>query len=183
MSLRAKLQGRVAIASWICILWVSLFGAGLINAQAEKLVGIVDYPKSGHTFELLSELSAQIPILDIRLAGIQAPDMQQKPWGPEARQCLSELAKGSVHIEPQALTPDRYDRLWAYVWKDKQLINAAVLAQGCAFLDSDRLSQQRYGETLIYAQEEARLLGKGIWAPDTPLRETPTSFRQTLASP
>ncbi|MEL6383917.1 MAG: thermonuclease family protein [Cyanobacteria bacterium J06626_18] len=159
-----------------------MLGAGLGRAQDPTIVAKVDYAKSGHTLELLSELSADIPVMDVRLAGVQAPDRDQKPWGREARQCLqalTEQSEGRVRVEPQSLTPDGYGRIWAYVWQGKQLVNAAVLAEGCAFLDSDRLSQQRYGEQLIYAQESARLLGLGIWDPDNPLRETPASFRQS----
>ena len=158
---------------------ISIFSSGLVQAQESKILAQVDYAKSGHTLELLAELSAGIPVMDIRLAGVQAPDMEQVPWGPDARQCLSELADDQVRVEPQATIPDKYNRLWAYVWHESQLVNAALLAQGCALLDSDRLSQQRYGDQLIYAQESARLLGLGIWDPDHPLRETPTSFRQT----
>ncbi|MEO0987815.1 MAG: thermonuclease family protein [Cyanobacteria bacterium J06639_14] len=156
-----------------------ILSTGLVQAQDARLLAKVDYAKSGHTLELLTELSAEIPVIDIRLAGVQAPDREQKPWGPEARQCLSELAAGRVKVEPQSSTPDSYNRLWAYVWQDGKLVNAAVLATGCAFLDGDRLSQQRYGEQLIYAQESARLLGLGIWDPNNPLRETPDSFRQS----
>ncbi|MGF1520875.1 MAG: thermonuclease family protein [Leptolyngbyaceae cyanobacterium] len=156
-----------------------MLGTSLGRAEDSTLSAKVDYAKSGHTLELLSELSADMPVMAIRLAGVQAPDREQKPWGPESRQCLSELAEGWVRVEPQSLAPDDYGRLWAYVWQDKQLVNAAVLAKGCAFLDSEHLSQQRYAEQLIYAQESARLLGLGIWDPDSPLRETPMAFRQS----
>ncbi|MBE7382526.1 MAG: thermonuclease family protein [Leptolyngbya sp. SIO1E4] len=178
ISRRVRWQAVGAIA-----LLVIFLGVGRAWAQAPGMIATVDYAKSGQTLELLSELSTQMPVMDIRLAGIQAPDMEQTPWGPEARQCLSTLAEGQIRVEPQAPTPDRYNRLWAYVWADGQLVNAAVLAQGCAVLASDRLPQQRYGAQLVYAQEAARLLGYGIWAPENPLRETPDAFRQIQASP
>ena len=184
--IRGSWQILVRLRWWvmgaIALLMVG-YGTSLAQAKSAGILATIDYAKSGHTLELLSELNIQMPVMDIRLAGIQAPDVRQKPWGPQARECLGELAKGRVRVEPQVTTPDSYNRLWAYVWADRKLVNAAVLAQGCAFLQSDRLAQQRYGKQLVYAQEEARLLGRGIWAPENPLRETPDSFRQTLALP
>ena len=174
--------GKRLRAISITVVLLFILGTGLVRAQDQQILAKVDYAKSGHTLELLSDLSHTIPVMDIRLTGVQAPDMQQKPWGPEARQCLSELVDGQVRVEPQSPTPDKYNRLWAYVWDEAQLVNAALLAEGCAFLDSDRLSQQRYGDQLIYAQESARLLGLGIWDPANPLRETPESFRQNRRS-
>lgn len=166
----------------LCVVLMIGWQRGLMGAQPPELMATVAYAKSGQTLELQSELSPQLPVLDIRLAGIQAPDLRQEPWGPAARECLATLTAGTVRIEPQTSTPDGYNRLWAYVWAGQQLVNAELLAQGCAFLESDRSGQQRYGEELVYAQEYARLLGLGIWSADQPLRETPASFRQRLSS-
>ncbi len=165
-----------AIATLMLLTW------GVAQAAPPGTLATVDYAKSGHTLELLTELSPDLPVMDIRLAGIEAPDRQQKPWGPDARTCLADQMPSRVRIEPQNSTPDQYNRLWAYVWADQVLVNAAVLQAGCAFLDSDRLAQQRYGEQLIYAQEAARLLGRGIWSPVRPLRETPSAFHQRQAN-
>lgn len=147
------------------------------------MLATVDYAKSGQTLELLSELSPEFPTMDIRLVGVQAPDREQDPWGEAARQCLADLAKDQVRIEPEASGLDRYNRLWASVWAKGTLINAEVLAQGCAFLERDRPWEQRHATALIHAQEEARLLGRGIWNPANPLRESPRTFRQNQSSP
>lgn len=172
---RRKVYGGVVAI--VVLILLSLGSAWAVPGT----LATVDYAKSGHTLELLSELSPTLPVMDIRLAGIQAPDSKQHPWGKTARTCLAEQLTNRVRIEPQTLTPDRYNRLWAYVWADQQLVNAAVLKAGCAFLDGDRLPQQRYGKELVYAQEEARLLEQGIWSPEHPLRESPAVFRQKAA--
>lgn len=165
---------------WLLLSWSQVCS---IQAQASTTLARVDYAKSGHTLELLYELSPQMPVMEVRLAGIQAPDIRQEPWGQQARQCLTDLVDDEVRIESHGIQPDQYNRLWANVWAEGRLLNAALLARGCAYLDSDRLSAQRYGTDLIHAQEEARLLGRGIWSPEAPLRQTSNSFRQTLPDP
>lgn len=176
------LKGRRFYGIVVAIAVLILFHLGIAWAVSPGTLATVDYAKSGHTLELLSELSPTLPVMNIRLAGIQAPDAKQHPWGKAARHCLADQLPHRVRIEPQNPTPDRYNRLWAYVWAEQQLVNAAVLSAGCAFLDSDRLPQQRYGKELIYAQEEARLLELGIWSPEHPLRESPAVFRQKMAA-
>lgn len=185
---RQMVDGRRRKTPWVILAAVGsgiILFANLRSAQAQDpgIVATVDYAQSGHTLELLSDLSVEFPVLEVRLAGVQAPDRQQIPWGPAARECLAELASHQIRVEPQGTHPDAYGRIWANVWAKGQLVNAAVLAQGCALLDSDRLPQQRYRSELIYAQEEARLLGKGIWSPDNPLREAPSAFRQRRSAP
>lgn len=164
----AKLGWVGAIAAFALLISISL-----IQAQEHPIAAKVDYAKSGHTLELLSELSPTTPVLDIRLAGIQAPSRDQNPWGSEARECLADLVNDRrVRIEPQSepAIPDKYNRLWAYVWHESELMNAAALAHGCAYLQSDRLATERYATQLIHAQAKARILGLGLWDPENPLR-------------
>jgi len=181
-----RLVGHRAGSVWaIATLLTLALSIGWGWAQPQPLVARVDYAKSGQTLELLTELSPELPVMEIRLAGVQAPDPRQQPWGDAARQCLADLSGELIQIEPLDATtpaPDEYGRLWAYVWHDNQLVNAAVLEQGCGFLESDRPAQDRYRDRLIHAQEAARLQGLGVWSPDHPLRESPTAFRQRLES-
>jgi micrococcal nuclease len=131
----------------------------------------VDYATSGNTLELLYELSGDFPVMTVRLAGISAPLQTQEPWGPAAQDCLTEFKRQMVEVEPVGIEVDAYDRLWAYVWAQGDLVNATVLKAGCALLDNEGLAQLRYRESMVYAQEYARLQGLGIWAPEHPLRE------------
>jgi micrococcal nuclease len=116
----------------------------------------------------------------IRLAGITAPDPQQVPWGEVAQTCLNDQVRNQlVRVEPSDPDVDAYGRLWAYVWRGDRAVNATLLAEGCAYLDTDHLPQNPYADAWIYAQEEGRLLGRGIWDPAQPLRQTPEAFRQS----
>lgn len=141
----------------------------------------------------------------IRLVGIDAPDLGQRPWGEEARQFLGDqVGLGSnrsdqsrksrnatnatdttnepandrlVLISFDTQIEDAYDRVLGYVWTEEGLVNQAIVAEGHALARS-YFPNVKYESVLANAQAEARLLGRGIWNPEQPLRETPAAFRQ-----
>lgn len=166
----------------------SLIGLGVIvvtfllsymaPAAPAQLTATVDYAKSGNTLELLFELNQVMPVSTIRLAAIEAPDREQVPWGPQARDCLADLHNQIIRLELVDAQPDAYNRLWAYGWLHRDSINADSLAAGCTYLADPTDQFSPYYPELLYAQEEARILGLGIWDPENPLRETAKSFRE-----
>ncbi|HEY9886755.1 MAG TPA: thermonuclease family protein [Candidatus Obscuribacterales bacterium] len=171
--------GWVGAIALVVLLFTGLGGTTL----AARPTATIAYAKSGHTLAVLAALSPDLPASAIRLEGIQAPDLQQVPWGEAARDCLAPLREAVVALETEDWSADQYDRLWAYVWAGKQLVNRDLLAQGCAYLAGDRLAQGQHHTALLYAQESARLLGLGIWNPAQPLRETPETFRRRSPTP
>ncbi|MEL6401477.1 MAG: thermonuclease family protein [Cyanobacteria bacterium J06626_4] len=177
---------RLLHLRWVMVGAIALLILGLTSrghGADATLTATVDYAKSGNTLELLTELSPELPITTVRLTGIQAPDLDQAPWGAAARDCLADLRDQVIRLETDDWTPDVYKRLWAYGWQGRELINAATLEQGCAYLDAAELPHLQHGLDLLYAQEAARLLGRGIWNPNKPLRETPETFRQRSPAP
>ncbi|MGA1408814.1 MAG: thermonuclease family protein [Prochlorotrichaceae cyanobacterium] len=124
----------------------------------------------------------------IRLIGIDAPDLDQDPWGKAAQQFVAEqVGLGSssrlppsdrlVLLSFDTQIQDGYDRLLAYVWTDQGLLNETIVAAGQALANS-YFPNVRYEEVLGNAQHKARLLGLGIWDPEQPLRESPAEFRR-----
>lgn len=114
----------------------------------------------------------------IRLAGLEAPDLRQAPWGEAARTWLEETV-GSQEVRLEWVDEsgtDRPSRL-AYVWYQGRLINEDLIASGHA-LAVPQAGGQKYGQRLAHAQERARLLGLGVWDPQNPMRLTPAEFRQ-----
>jgi|GEM_PF-2190020 len=170
-------------------LWLGLIAIALlllnVTAQADdaRLTATVDYAKSGNTLELLFELSPELPVRTIRLAAIEAPDREQAPWGEQARKCLADLSNEIIRLEVTASLPDAYNRLWAYGWLGQASINQRSLAAGCTYLADPSESSSPYYRELLYAQEQARLLGLGIWSPTQPLREPAAAFRGRSHSP
>lgn len=176
--LRPLLQG---ILVGLALLGVMALGA---RAQSPGVAAVVDRALSGQSLELLYPLKTPVEANTLRLKGITAPDLDQVPWGPAARDCLNQqVREQTARIETTATNVDDYGRLWAYVWLGDHLVNQPLLAEGCVYIDEDVLVHHSQSQDWIHAQERARLLGLGIWNPDQPLRQSPTAFRQAQTTP
>lgn len=145
-------------------------------SSVQKPIGpsvVVARVVSGQTVEILS--SDRSYTVQVRLAGISAPDLKQLPWGLQAKQILEDwLLQQSVTLEISH--KDIYNRQVAYIWHRNRLINEALLAEGYAMANPDVGAD--HVQTLAHAQHQARLLGLGIWNPAAPMVQTPVEFRQ-----
>lgn len=116
----------------------------------------------------------------VRLIGIDAPELQQKPWGQRAKRHLSELLSASqwtVSIEFDIEKRDVHGRLLSYIWtSDGRMINVQMLKDGYAVLYTFP-PNIRYVDEFKKAQDEARGKGLGIWGRGGP-KETPREYRR-----
>jgi len=120
----------------------------------------------------------------IRLIGIDAPEIAQKPWGEKAKKYLEALLSSSewnVKLEFDVDKRDKYGRLLAYIWTtDGKLINLLMVKSGYAMLFTFP-PNVKYVTELKVAQREARDRGLGIWADpsvDGGLKERPGDYRR-----
>lgn len=163
----------LAVVSSVLVLW------GVAWASVPGRPATVDWAASGQSLQLLFPLSQELPVTQVRLDGLQAPDPRQAPWGEMAQRCLNEQVAGkTVRIDPTQAAPDAYGRVWANVWLGRRWLNEDLLVKGCAFVDESARSRLMNSNKLVHAQEKARLLGLGIWDPAQPLRQSPSTFRQ-----
>lgn len=140
------------------------------TAKVERVI-------SGQTIEIVDNLNPVPTLQPVRLIGIDAPDLKQEPWGVEAKTELEKLTLGQeVLLEFDTQQKDSFDRLLGYLWQDKTLINEQLVKQGYA-LASEKVPNIKYSDRLANAQEWARLMGRGIWNPEQPMRLTPGEFR------
>ena len=116
----------------------------------------------------------------VRMIGIDAPEMDQKPWGDAAKRHLESLLRKSewrVTIEYDVEKTDQYGRTLAYVRaKDGTLLNLAMVANGFAVLYTIP-PNVKYVEDLRAAQAKAREKRLGIWG-EGGLREMPREYRE-----
>ncbi len=133
---------------------------------------------SGNTLDV-RDLSQSSPgTKRVRLIGIEAPDLQQDPWGNAAKQQLERLIQGqTLVLEWDVEVEDEYDRHLAYVWRDGKLVNEELIAGGYV-LAAVRSPNLKYDRRFAQAQEKARIMGEGIWDSQTPLRLHPSEFRR-----
>lgn len=135
---------------------------------------------SGNTLEVIGLEEQRNFNSRVRLIGVDAPDLQQQPWGQTAKQKLEQIvSKDDVLLEFDVQEKDRFGRYQAYVWHNKVLLNQWLVAQGYV-LAVARNPNDKYTQQLNRAQESARLMGWGIWNPTQPMRFTPAEFRRQL---
>jgi micrococcal nuclease len=116
----------------------------------------------------------------VRLIGIDAPELGQRPWGGEARRLLGELLDRSgrtVSLEFDVQRRDKYGRLLAYLRTgDGKLINLEMVKDGYAVLFT-LPPNVRHVKELRDGQNYARERGLGIWGRGG-LKETPGDYRR-----
>lgn len=135
---------------------------------------------SGQTLEVLGMTERPNLISQVRLIGVDAPDLGQRPWGDDAKELLNSLlgdAQKSIKLEFDLEAKDKFDRTLVYAWKDQVLLNEQVLKQGYALFVA-RSPNHKYDQRLERAQQWARLMGQGIWNPEKPMRLTPAEYRR-----
>ena len=176
------LQKRGLLILCCCLL---LFGCQSTK-QTQGTIVKIERVVSGQTLEWV-DITKQPALIDrVRLIGIEAPDLRQQPWGDQAKQQLEQmtgkingqkLVFESVLLESDVEQVDQFGRKLAYVWKDGVLLNEQLVKEG-SVLAVVRSPNHKYDQRLIRAQEYARLMGKGIWNPEQPMRLTPAEFKR-----
>ncbi len=115
-----------------------------------------------------------------RLIGIDAPEMNQRPWGRRAKEYLIDIMNHTdwtVFVETDVITHDKYGRLLAYLWsKQKELVNEKMILEGNAQLFTIP-PNVRYVSTFTNAEQRARQEKKGIWG-EKGLKESPAEYRK-----
>jgi micrococcal nuclease len=160
-----------------CLCLCLLFGCNVnpheINLHSGKVIRVI----SGQTVEMTWAGTSEV--IQVRITGIDAPDLRQSPWGTTAKQRLTELVMGfPIEIETEDLNSDRFNRINAHLWQDKNLISQKLVEEGCVLANESY--SHSYSKLLMDAQEYARLMGYGIWNPKLALRTTPNQFRSMI---
>ena len=112
--------------------------------------------------------------VDVRLAGIDAPESRQ-PSGDEARSVLSSLVAGK-EIELRLVGGDAYRRVVAHILVDGIDVNAEMVRRGLAWVPRDYDPPPH----LLRREDEARASGVGLWAEAEPT--PPWVWRKTRRS-
>lgn len=117
----------------------------------------------------------------VRLIGIDAPELAQKPWGMKAKKHLEEIldkAGRTVTLEFDIDRRDKYGRLLGYLWTpDGRLINLLMVKDGYATLFTFP-PNVKHVKVLRDGQNYARERGLGVWGRDG-LREAPRDYRRS----
>ena len=116
----------------------------------------------------------------IRLIGIDAPELDQRPWGRKAKEYLESLlavANSRISLEYDIEQRDKYGRILAYIWiQDGRMLNEEMLEKGFAVLFTFP-PNVKYVDRLRAAQKKVRENKIGIWG-ENGLQERPYDYRK-----
>ena len=115
-----------------------------------------------------------------RLIGIDAPEMNQRPWGRRSKEHLTGIldhAGWMALVETDVVTHDKFDRPLVYLrTRDNELVNERMVLDGYAVLFTIK-PNVKYREKFSRAERQARQEQKGIWGPKG-LKESPSKYRE-----
>ncbi|MDP2278242.1 MAG: thermonuclease family protein [Nitrospirota bacterium] len=116
----------------------------------------------------------------VRLIGIDAPEIKQRPWGTKARKHLEKMLIASnrtVILEFDVEKRDKYGRLLCYIFTpDRKMLNIQMVKDGYAVLLTIP-PNIKYVDELRMAENEARQYRRGIWNSKR-LKESPRDYRK-----
>jgi len=148
-----------------------LVGAG---TRADNFTGQVVAVLDGDTVEVLDAAQTRHRV---RLAGIDAPEMEQ-PFGDRAKAYLLALA-GGKRVEVLALERDAYGRDVGKLLADRREINLAMVREGHAWWYRTYAAEQSQVDRVLYeaAEAKARAGRIGLWQDPDPI--APWDWRRT----
>jgi micrococcal nuclease len=115
-----------------------------------------------------------------RLIGIDAPEMNQRPWGRQSKEHLIDIMNHTdwlVTVETDEVTHDKYGRSLVYLWThNNELVNERMVQEGYAVLFTIK-PNIKYRDRFSQAEQRARQEMKGIWGPKG-LKEAPVKYRE-----
>jgi micrococcal nuclease len=114
---------------------------------------------------------------DLRLYGIDCPELDQEPYGQLARSRLQELLGTHPELDVLELDRDHYDRLVAEVWVGNCCINTQLLREGFAVAYRFHL-QGKYRQRYITAEAIAKRQKLQLWS--QPELEMPWEYRRRI---
>ncbi|MBI3378107.1 MAG: thermonuclease family protein [Nitrospirae bacterium] len=116
----------------------------------------------------------------VRLIGMDAPEIKQKPWGTKARKHLEKMLTASnrtVILEFDVERRDKYGRLLCYIFTpDRKMLNIQMVKDGYAVLLTIP-PNIKYVDELRMAENEARQHRRGIWNSNG-FKESPGDYRK-----
>jgi endonuclease YncB( thermonuclease family) len=132
------------------------------------LFGSLVSVKDGDTFVVKIQGYA----MDFRLAGIDAPEMDQ-PFGAKAREELVALI-GKQQCVLVPFDTDRYGRTVAYLWIKDTYVNREMVKRGAAWFYDEFAADN----SLYDVENAARDAKRGLWALPLKQRVEPWEWRR-----
>lgn len=171
------------ILTIIILIILIVFNVFPVNASRDKKFRVVEV-HDGDTVSIRKDGFTKIfsEVQQIRLIGIDAPELGQRPWGKLAQRHLRKLISLSdwiiyIEFEFDVKQRDKHGRLLAYLWsKDGKMINESMIRNGYAVLVIFP-PNVKYAKEFKSAAAMAHQQKIGIWG-ENGLRKSPRQWRR-----
>jgi micrococcal nuclease len=174
---------RIRVLALLLVVMLMACRSG--SVVSDRVSVKVERAVSGNTVEVAGDR--------IRLVGVDAPRLGNKPWGPAARDRLNEIIKeagsdfmleldeksvaapkdqpaadgdAEPAVEQRRSTPDNYK--YGYLWRGDTLVNAQLIREGQGVAVT---KYAKYEQQLVRSQYYARMMAVGIWSHVSPMRD------------
>jgi len=167
-------QWALLVIATVVVVWgfVTRYRQPVFYVHSCQVATVLD----GDTFQAICEGRRET----IRLYCIDAPEMDQRPWGKVARKRLRRLLPRGVRVAVRQYDTDRYGRQVGEVFKVRENIDRLLVREGRAVVYRKYCDKGQRLE--YYADEaEAREAGRGVWRRPG-LQRTPWLFRDQRVS-
>lgn len=145
------------------------------HTRADRPICIVLRVIDGDSIECDVEGTKQ----PVRLLGIDAPELRQRPFGDRSAGALRALLprRSEVGLELDVRERDQFRRILAHIWnEDGDLVNELMLRQGFAVVYI-LPPNVKYAEEFRSAARDAQEAKRGLWATSA-FECLPVDFRQ-----
>ena len=130
----------------------------------ERIKFHIEQVKDGDTIVATADGDTE----NIRLYGVDCPELAQAPYGKASRQRLQKLLEPYEEIEVIEVDRDRYGRLVGEVWVIDGCINTQMLCEGHAVAYVRHLSNA-YRRRYLDAEAIARRARLQFWKQPNPM--------------
>lgn len=115
--------------------------------------------------------------ITVQLACLDAPEMEQRPWGKIAQQRLKQLLPTGKSISVRVVGKDQYGRTLAEIFSGNQSINLKMVREGQAvvyrqYQNGCAATKDKY----LQAEAQAKASHLGFWNQSNPVM--PWEFKQ-----
>jgi endonuclease YncB( thermonuclease family) len=111
----------------------------------------------------------------VRVWGIDAPELDQRPWGAKAKERLRQLARSRITVEK--LDRDNYGRTVARIYHNREDLGLRLVREGYVAVYARYNNDHRYRDAL----QQAKRKRLGIWA-RRGQQQTPWEWRKERSS-
>lgn len=104
--------------------------------------------------------------IKVRFLALNTPEYEKEEYGKEASEYTCKLLKEAKTITveyDEKATKDKYDRVLAWVWVDKDLLQEKIIANGYGEV-AYVYDKYKYADSLCLVQQDAIKDKKNIWS-------------------